>query len=187
MKFSGAGGNVKKNENIRVCGGGEGGFDPAGGRQDRGQKRRADRDCQGSAGSQPPRSSPPTSATWPPPATPTSRPRCSNGSKFDQAKLDDVCAGIHSLIKLPDPAGRTLCAIEMDDRPRALPRLLPHRRHRRRLRVPPRRPRPDLHPLPQVRQRLPPQRRLRSGPHQPHPRRHHRPRGRTPPACPRAS
>ena len=34
--------------------------------------------------------------------------------KFDEAKLADVCAGIHSLIKLPDPAGRTLCAIEMD-------------------------------------------------------------------------
>ncbi|MBP7050931.1 MAG: glutamate-5-semialdehyde dehydrogenase [Phycisphaerae bacterium] len=35
--------------------------------------------------------------------------------KFDEAKLADVCAGIHSLIKLPDPVGRTLCAIEMDD------------------------------------------------------------------------
>lgn len=35
--------------------------------------------------------------------------------KFDEAKLDDVCAAIHSLIKLPDPAGRTLCAIELDD------------------------------------------------------------------------
>jgi len=35
--------------------------------------------------------------------------------KFDQAKLDDVCAGIHCLIKLPDPAGRILCAIEMDE------------------------------------------------------------------------
>lgn len=35
--------------------------------------------------------------------------------KFDEARLDDVCAAIHSLIKLPDPAGRTLCAIEMDD------------------------------------------------------------------------
>jgi glutamate-5-semialdehyde dehydrogenase len=35
--------------------------------------------------------------------------------KFDDAKLDDVCAGIHSLINLPDPVGRTLCAIEMDE------------------------------------------------------------------------
>jgi glutamate-5-semialdehyde dehydrogenase len=35
--------------------------------------------------------------------------------KFDEAKLADVCAGIHSLIKLPDPVGRTLCAIEMDE------------------------------------------------------------------------
>jgi len=35
--------------------------------------------------------------------------------KFDAAKLADVCAGIHSLIKLPDPAGRTLCATELDD------------------------------------------------------------------------
>jgi glutamate-5-semialdehyde dehydrogenase len=35
--------------------------------------------------------------------------------KFDEAKLADVCAGIHSLIKLPDPAGRTLCAVEMDE------------------------------------------------------------------------
>lgn len=34
--------------------------------------------------------------------------------KFDEAKLADVCAGIHSLIKLPDPVGRTLCAVEMD-------------------------------------------------------------------------
>jgi len=35
--------------------------------------------------------------------------------KFDEGKLADVCAGIHSLIKLPDPAGRTLCAIELDE------------------------------------------------------------------------
>lgn len=35
--------------------------------------------------------------------------------KFDEAKLADVCAGIHSLIKLPDPVGRTLSAIEMDE------------------------------------------------------------------------
>jgi glutamate-5-semialdehyde dehydrogenase len=35
--------------------------------------------------------------------------------KFDEGKLADVCAGIHSLIKLPDPVGRTLCAIEMDE------------------------------------------------------------------------
>ncbi|MCX5643699.1 MAG: glutamate-5-semialdehyde dehydrogenase, partial [Phycisphaerae bacterium] len=35
--------------------------------------------------------------------------------KFDEAKLADVCAGIHSLIKLPDPVGRTLCATELDE------------------------------------------------------------------------
>jgi glutamate-5-semialdehyde dehydrogenase len=35
--------------------------------------------------------------------------------KFDEGKLADVCAGIHSLIKLPDPVGRTLCATELDD------------------------------------------------------------------------
>lgn len=34
--------------------------------------------------------------------------------KFDEAKLADVCAGIHSLIKLDDPVGRTLSAIELD-------------------------------------------------------------------------
>jgi glutamate-5-semialdehyde dehydrogenase len=34
--------------------------------------------------------------------------------KFDHAKLDDVCAAIHSLIKLPDPVGHTLCATELD-------------------------------------------------------------------------
>ncbi len=35
--------------------------------------------------------------------------------KFDEVKLADVCAGIHSLIKLPDPVGKTLSAIEMDE------------------------------------------------------------------------
>jgi glutamate-5-semialdehyde dehydrogenase len=35
--------------------------------------------------------------------------------KFDDGKLADVCAGIHSLIQLPDPVGRTLSAIELDD------------------------------------------------------------------------
>lgn len=35
--------------------------------------------------------------------------------KFDEGKLADVCAGIHSLIKLPDPVGKTLCAIELDE------------------------------------------------------------------------
>jgi glutamate-5-semialdehyde dehydrogenase len=35
--------------------------------------------------------------------------------KFDEGKLADVCAGIHSLIKLPDPVGRTLSATELDD------------------------------------------------------------------------
>jgi glutamate-5-semialdehyde dehydrogenase len=34
--------------------------------------------------------------------------------KFDEAKLADVCAGIHSLIRLDDPVGRTLSAIELD-------------------------------------------------------------------------
>jgi glutamate-5-semialdehyde dehydrogenase len=34
--------------------------------------------------------------------------------KFDEAKLADVCAGIHSLINLDDPAGKILSAIELD-------------------------------------------------------------------------
>ncbi|MCE5186281.1 MAG: glutamate-5-semialdehyde dehydrogenase [Planctomycetaceae bacterium] len=34
--------------------------------------------------------------------------------KFDQAKIDDVCAGIDSLIKLADPVGQTLSATELD-------------------------------------------------------------------------
>lgn len=34
--------------------------------------------------------------------------------KFDEAKLADACAGIHSLIGLDDPVGRTLSAIELD-------------------------------------------------------------------------
>jgi len=35
--------------------------------------------------------------------------------KFDQNKIDDVCAGIESLIKLDDPVGKTLSAIELDE------------------------------------------------------------------------
>lgn len=34
--------------------------------------------------------------------------------KFDAAKLRDVVAGIHSLVKLPDPVGQTLSAMELD-------------------------------------------------------------------------
>ncbi|MFW6248524.1 MAG: glutamate-5-semialdehyde dehydrogenase [Bacteroidota bacterium] len=34
--------------------------------------------------------------------------------KFDQQKLEDVIAGIHSLIKIPDPVGHTLDAKELD-------------------------------------------------------------------------
>lgn len=34
--------------------------------------------------------------------------------KFDQAKIKEVCAGIESLIKLPDPVKRTLSAMELD-------------------------------------------------------------------------
>ena len=34
--------------------------------------------------------------------------------KFDQAKIDDVCTGIESLIKLEEPVGKTLEAIELD-------------------------------------------------------------------------
>ena len=34
--------------------------------------------------------------------------------KFDEAKVADVCAGIHSLINLDDPTGKTLSAIELD-------------------------------------------------------------------------
>lgn len=35
--------------------------------------------------------------------------------KFDEAKLKDVIAGIHSLIGLEDPVGRTLSSTEMDE------------------------------------------------------------------------
>jgi len=35
--------------------------------------------------------------------------------RFDEAKLADVCAGIHSLIKLPEPIGKTLTAVELDE------------------------------------------------------------------------
>jgi len=34
--------------------------------------------------------------------------------KFDEGKLSDVCAGIESLIALPDPAGRVIAATELD-------------------------------------------------------------------------
>jgi len=34
--------------------------------------------------------------------------------KFDEAKLDVVCAGIESLIRLEDPVGKTLAATELD-------------------------------------------------------------------------
>ncbi len=34
--------------------------------------------------------------------------------KFGQAKIDTVCAGIESLIKIEDPAGKTLTATELD-------------------------------------------------------------------------
>ena len=34
--------------------------------------------------------------------------------KFDQSKLNDVCTGIESLIKLDDPVGKTLRATELD-------------------------------------------------------------------------
>lgn len=35
--------------------------------------------------------------------------------KFDESKLNDVIDGIHSLIKLEDPVGRTLLSTEMDE------------------------------------------------------------------------
>lgn len=34
--------------------------------------------------------------------------------KFDEGKIDDVCAGIESLIKIDDPVGKTLSATELD-------------------------------------------------------------------------
>ncbi|MHC5060161.1 MAG: glutamate-5-semialdehyde dehydrogenase [Planctomycetota bacterium] len=34
--------------------------------------------------------------------------------KFDQAKIDGVCDGLQSLIKLPDPVGRTIDSTELD-------------------------------------------------------------------------
>ncbi len=34
--------------------------------------------------------------------------------KFDAAKITEACAGIESLIALPDPVGRTLCSTELD-------------------------------------------------------------------------
>ncbi|HEV56001.1 MAG TPA: glutamate-5-semialdehyde dehydrogenase [Phycisphaerales bacterium] len=33
---------------------------------------------------------------------------------FDAEKIADVCAGIDALIRLPDPVGRTVCAMELD-------------------------------------------------------------------------
>jgi len=35
--------------------------------------------------------------------------------KFDESKINDVCAGIDSLIKLDDPVGKTITATELDD------------------------------------------------------------------------
>jgi glutamate-5-semialdehyde dehydrogenase len=35
--------------------------------------------------------------------------------KFDSAKLREVCTGISSLVSLPDPVGRTLSALELDE------------------------------------------------------------------------
>jgi glutamate-5-semialdehyde dehydrogenase len=35
--------------------------------------------------------------------------------RFDEAKLADVCAALHSLIKLPEPVGKTLTAVELDE------------------------------------------------------------------------
>jgi glutamate-5-semialdehyde dehydrogenase len=35
--------------------------------------------------------------------------------KFDQAKIAEACDGLRSMIALPDPVGRTLGAIELDD------------------------------------------------------------------------
>lgn len=35
--------------------------------------------------------------------------------KFDEVKLNEVIAGIHSLVKLEDPVGRTLLSTEMDE------------------------------------------------------------------------
>ena len=33
---------------------------------------------------------------------------------FDAAKIDEACEGLRSMIRLPDPVGRTLGAIELD-------------------------------------------------------------------------
>jgi glutamate-5-semialdehyde dehydrogenase len=35
--------------------------------------------------------------------------------KFDADKIDEACAGLRSMIQLPDPVGRTLDAMELDD------------------------------------------------------------------------
>jgi glutamate-5-semialdehyde dehydrogenase len=35
--------------------------------------------------------------------------------KFDQAKIAEACEGLRSMIRLPDPVGRTLGAIELDE------------------------------------------------------------------------
>jgi glutamate-5-semialdehyde dehydrogenase len=35
--------------------------------------------------------------------------------KFDSGKIDEVCSGIASLIKLDDPLGKTLSALELDE------------------------------------------------------------------------
>jgi glutamate-5-semialdehyde dehydrogenase len=35
--------------------------------------------------------------------------------KFDESKIKEVCDGIDSLIKIPDPIGKTLSATELDE------------------------------------------------------------------------
>jgi glutamate-5-semialdehyde dehydrogenase len=35
--------------------------------------------------------------------------------KFDESKIEEVCAGIEHLIKLPEPVGRTISATELDE------------------------------------------------------------------------
>ena len=50
--------------------------------------------------------------------------------RFGPAKIDAACAGLESLIKLDDPVGETLSALELDQGLELYKVSCPHRRHR---------------------------------------------------------
>jgi len=63
--------------------------------------------------------------------------------RFDEAKIKEACTGLESLIRLDDPVGVTLGALELDQG------LAAHRRHRCDFRIETRRAGADLVPLPE--------------------------------------